>query len=148
MLGEWKQGSQTLNLPLQVTQANVRLKPQSFSFSPPRPSLTSADGRMRITLTVSSTEGPVSGSARVRLYLAPAGSDPYQEAYWLAENTVTLPGPSDIQIVGHLNAAQLSAVNAGRLTAGVEVIGNLDQYRSNLTVSWRITELYLGVGVL
>jgi len=152
--GQYRSGSETFNLDVwEVQSFNLRLSPIPLLFDPPSTKFTYAEGSISAQLSVTTPEN-VTGNVQVQAYVAPfsngtCGPDEvYTDKYRVGETTIPVGTAREVTFSGALSSEAVEGLNAGKLCLGARFIGELSGYASSATVSWKITYIRVGVGIL
>lgn len=148
-LGEYREGAQTFYLPASIKSIALRIDPRTIDFGRPPVPLTHAEGSAKVTFTLlNQHKEPIQGKARFKLYIAPAGMEPWSNDFLLVSREITLSPNQSIEMATTLNRIQLQAVNQGRATIGIEVDLETNAYSNQVTLYWKFERLLIGVGII
>lgn len=148
-LGEYREGAQTFSFPVGIKNITLRTDPRTVDFGKPPVPLTHAEASARITFTLfNQYNEPIQGKARFKLYISPAGMEPWSNDFLLVSRELTLSANQSIELAATLNRVQLQAVNQGRATIGIEADLETNTYTNTVTLYWKFERLLIGVGII
>jgi len=156
--GEYRSGQKTYYFGgLRLRSLEADIDPAPLQFDPPSTRLTYARGAVRAKLSVSTPER-ATGNIQAKAYIAPFSNgsyrscDPrqvYVEKYRVGETTIPVNGAyNEVAFEGVLSPEAVAGLNEGKLCVGIRVLGEVNDYVSSVTISWQITYIQVGVGIL
>jgi len=152
--GQYRSGSESFSFDgIEVRSFNLQLSPIPLLFDPPSTKLTYAEGSISAQLLVTTPEN-VTGNVQVQAYVAPfsngtcSSDEVYADKYRIGETTIPVGTAVEVTFSGVLSSEAVEGLNAGQLCLGARAIGDLSGYAPSVTVSWKITYIRVGVGIL
>lgn len=148
-LGDYREGTKTFTVPVAIKNITLRTDPRTIDFGKPSPPLTYATANARIAFTLlNQDKEPIQGKALLKLYISPAGMEPWSNSFLVLSKELTLGVDQSIELTAQLTRAQLQAVNQGRVALGIEVDLTMNAYYNAVTLYWKFEKLLIGVGII